>query len=356
MSAKTESASQRGESDGEVGRLVDCSQADDRRLIQLVRERRLLYARNNMPVASYYNQVKRLWLEVANKMGWSVTDVRRKWSHIRNSYSRHLRNELHGVRTGRGRMVSKWYLADELDFLRQHMATDTCLKYVRCDSARENDPPHAPVAIGDIPGIGGIRGTIRHHKREFTAAHNEPDPPVWRVPFRARLKQLTHHRWGPAGRPSRHSYRPLYTIRHDPVAATHGDPSTPWFALTSSSPTSTLQLPVEMEPQPFCEDSSSPHSFEPDENSAYFHFFRGIHNDYQELPAKKQRLFRRECLAFLHRLLDEEDSRGQQDALDLSNSIETDDEKESKPFIISNIESIVGEPGSPTHERVTETT
>lgn len=271
MSAKTESASQRGESDGEVGRLVDCSQADDRRLIQLVRERRLLYARNNMPVASYYNQVKRLWLEVANKMGWSVTDVRRKWSHIRNSYSRHLRNELHGVRTGRGRMVSKWYLADELDFLRQHMATDT--------------------------------------------------------------------------RPSRHSYRPLYTIRHDPVAATHGDPSTPWFALTSSSPTSTLQLPVEMEPQPFCEDSSSPHSFEPDENSAYFHFFRGIHNDYQELPAKKQRLFRRECLAFLHRLLDEEDSRGQEDALDLSNSIETDDEKESKPFIIS-----------PTHERVTETT
>lgn len=73
MSAKTESASQRGESDGEVGRLVDCSQADDRRLIQLVRERRLLYARNNMPVASYYNQVKRLWLEVANKMGWSGT-------------------------------------------------------------------------------------------------------------------------------------------------------------------------------------------------------------------------------------------------------------------------------------------
>lgn len=54
-----------------------------------------------------------------------VADVRRKWSHIRNSYSRHLRNEIHGVRTGRGRMVSKWYLADELDYLREHMATDT---------------------------------------------------------------------------------------------------------------------------------------------------------------------------------------------------------------------------------------
>lgn len=56
---------------GEVGRLVDCSQADDRRMIRLVRERRLLYARNNMPVASYYSQVKKLWEQVAREMGWT---------------------------------------------------------------------------------------------------------------------------------------------------------------------------------------------------------------------------------------------------------------------------------------------
>lgn len=69
----------RSESDGgavaEVGRLVDSSQADDRRMIRLVRERSLLYARNNMPVASYYTQVKKLWQEVANKMGWSGTNT-----------------------------------------------------------------------------------------------------------------------------------------------------------------------------------------------------------------------------------------------------------------------------------------
>lgn len=56
---------------GEVGRMVDSSQADDRRMIRLVKERRLLYARNNMPVASYYTQVKSLWQEVADEMGWS---------------------------------------------------------------------------------------------------------------------------------------------------------------------------------------------------------------------------------------------------------------------------------------------
>lgn len=57
--------------DAEVGRLVDSSQADDRRLIGLVRARRLLYSRNNMPVASFYVQVKALWEEVASEMGWS---------------------------------------------------------------------------------------------------------------------------------------------------------------------------------------------------------------------------------------------------------------------------------------------
>jgi hypothetical protein len=60
-----------GSGRAEVGRMVDCSQADDRRMIQLVRSRRLLYARNNMPVASYYSRVKGLWNEVAVEMGWT---------------------------------------------------------------------------------------------------------------------------------------------------------------------------------------------------------------------------------------------------------------------------------------------
>lgn len=54
-----------------VGRMVDCSQADDRKMIRLVKERPLLFARNNMPVASFYAQVKRLWEEVAREMNWT---------------------------------------------------------------------------------------------------------------------------------------------------------------------------------------------------------------------------------------------------------------------------------------------
>lgn len=71
MSQCNERQSATASGDAEVGRLVDSSQADDRRLIGLVRARRLLYSRNNMPVASFYVQVKALWEEVANEMGWS---------------------------------------------------------------------------------------------------------------------------------------------------------------------------------------------------------------------------------------------------------------------------------------------
>lgn len=67
---------------GEVGRLVDSSQADDRRVIRLVSERPLLYARNNMPVASYYSQVKKLWKEVADEMGWTGLFCSTKFLYI----------------------------------------------------------------------------------------------------------------------------------------------------------------------------------------------------------------------------------------------------------------------------------
>lgn len=56
-----------------VGRLVDSTQADDRRMIHLVRDRPLLYARSNLPVASYQAQVKKLWREVADIMAWTGT-------------------------------------------------------------------------------------------------------------------------------------------------------------------------------------------------------------------------------------------------------------------------------------------
>ncbi|CAG9565099.1 unnamed protein product [Danaus chrysippus] len=325
---------------GDVGRMVDCSQADDRRLIRLVRERRLLYARNNMPVASFYTQVKALWDEVAAAMGWTgtraqtrthkhththahrerqrrtdrqrgreasagrgrggrgrgsaaclcvrvcvfvwsvtitvaVADVRRKWSHIRNSYSRHLRNEMHGACTSKGRMVSRWYLADELEFLREHMATDM------------RSSPYSSFAPTML-------------EMDINESSNSESVDV---------------------KPFIHS---------------------PWFALSAPhSPKPEPRAP----PSLHTDDSSG--SFAPDETSSYFQFFRGIHNDYQELPPKKQRLFKRKCLSLLHELLDgEENQRAscysqENNALNLSHTAQHEEAKEQKTqledsFILPN--------------------
>lgn len=106
------------------------------------------------------------------------------------------------------------------------------------------------------------------------------------------------------------------------------------------------QTPPDPVPEPLVSlnEPTSPGSFEPEETSAYFQFFRGIYNDYQELPAPKQRLFRRQCLTFLHGLLDEEDTatrngnQEQQNAINLSNSA-VDSDEDNKLFVIEGLAS-----------------
>ncbi|XP_052751141.1 uncharacterized protein LOC113512729 isoform X2 [Galleria mellonella] len=262
----------------DVGRMVDSSQADDRKMIRLVRERRLLYARNNMPVASFHSQVKRLWQQVADEMGWTVADVRRKWSHIRNSYSRHLRNEMHGARTARGRTVSRWYLADELDFLREHMATDTRPSY-----SNTYAPTFLEMDLSEQPAAQ-------------SADHVDIKPFI----------------------------------------------QNPWFSLSTSHMNASLE--PKTEPYNHNEDSASS-AFEPDENSSYFQFFRGIHNDYLELTPKSRRLFKRQCLSFLHGLLDLQENQNtnnydQSDAMNLSNSVNlSDEEPERKVCVVNNADN-----------------
>lgn len=55
------------------------------------------------------------------------------------------------------------------------------------------------------------------------------------------------------------------------------------------------------------EDSSSSQTFRTGENSSYFQFFRGLYEEYAELPASRRRLFKLQCLQCLHELLDEQE-------------------------------------------------
>ncbi|XP_046969752.1 uncharacterized protein LOC124537081 [Vanessa cardui] len=78
------------------------------------------------------------------------------------------------------------------------------------------------------------------------------------------------------------------------------------------------------------------------ENSSFFQFFRSIHSDYLELPASKQRLFKRKCLNYLHELLDEEENnRSIPDYTQPANALnlatiryESDSDEDVKPVIL----------------------
>nr|XP_026500973.1 uncharacterized protein LOC113404320 [Vanessa tameamea] len=109
-----------------------------------------------------------------------------------------------------------------------------------------------------------------------------------------------------------------------------------WLALNTTS--KELDL-VKKEPN---DDSSISTQDSSDENSSFFQFFRGIHSDYLELPARKQRLFKRKCLNYLHELLDEEENDQTMpeythpvNVLNLSNAghDDSDDDKDVKPVV-----------------------
>ncbi|XP_047535701.1 uncharacterized protein LOC125070065 [Vanessa atalanta] len=111
-----------------------------------------------------------------------------------------------------------------------------------------------------------------------------------------------------------------------------------WLAL--NIPSKALDL-VKKEPN---DDSSiSTLDSTSDENSSFFQFFRGIHSDYLELPARKQRLFKRKCLNYLHELLDEEENDKTMpeythpvNVLNLSNAglDDSDDDEDVKPLVV----------------------
>ncbi|XP_069361125.1 uncharacterized protein [Maniola hyperantus] len=188
---------------------------------------------------------------------------------------------MHGTCTTRGRMVSRWYLADELEFLREHMATD-------------------------------MRPTSYSSLAPTMVEMDMTEPMAEAVDVKPFLQS-------------------------------------PWFALgTPPSPPAPRAPPND--------DSCGSSAFAPDETASFFQFFRGIHPDYQELPARKRRLFQRRCLALLHELLDEEESAPaahqlqQESVLNLSSAGHaSEDEKEHKPniddcYILPNNNSYLSDP------------
>ncbi|XP_050431982.1 uncharacterized protein LOC126840351 [Adelges cooleyi] len=91
------------------------STEQDVRLISLVRDRALIY--NN--AWKDRRCVDNLWLEISLQMRLPTELCKRKWTNLRNTYARHIREEKAGYIYDGGR--KPWYLAEKMSFLKDYM-------------------------------------------------------------------------------------------------------------------------------------------------------------------------------------------------------------------------------------------
>lgn len=111
----------------------------------------------------------------------------------------------------------------------------------------------------------------------------------------------------------------------------------PWFGRGSPPALLPAPPPARAPAPPPSEDSCGSAAFAPDENCSYFQFFRGLHADYRELPARRRRQFKRRCLALLHELLDAEEQAAYPPDGALNLSAHSDDESELKPVVDESV-------------------
>ncbi|XP_060655981.1 uncharacterized protein LOC132791172 [Drosophila nasuta] len=94
---------------------------DAEQLIFLIESRKPIY---NYKSKDHANKeiTDKLWRQIAKEMNCEVSDCKSKWTVLRNSYARYLRDERHGLRLNlSGRRKKKWYLADSMAFLKDYV-------------------------------------------------------------------------------------------------------------------------------------------------------------------------------------------------------------------------------------------
>ncbi|XP_050331120.1 uncharacterized protein LOC126759923 [Bactrocera neohumeralis] len=91
---------------------------DAEKLVFLIEER--------SPIFNYKNKdhknkliTEKLWDEIATEMNSEVAACKNKWTNLRNSYSRYLREEKNKPYRSSGKQKRKWYLADAMSFLKE---------------------------------------------------------------------------------------------------------------------------------------------------------------------------------------------------------------------------------------------
>uniref|UniRef100_A0A1Q3F7F4 Putative alcohol dehydrogenase transcription factor myb/sant-like protein n=1 Tax=Culex tarsalis TaxID=7177 RepID=A0A1Q3F7F4_CULTA len=138
------------------------------RLIALIKAHPVLWNRNDLQYRSSRNRKEQnligAWEQIASELGEGITadECCAKWGNLRCNYSRYLRN----VSIGN---PSKFYLSEEMEFLKPHM--DVKLLNTTGNDSEENETGQMEQEDSESGGESGI-ASIRQCKHMLVDSRN----------------------------------------------------------------------------------------------------------------------------------------------------------------------------------------
>ncbi|XP_069686015.1 uncharacterized protein [Periplaneta americana] len=228
----------------------------DEKFVYLVQEREAIY---NAKLKEHHNKniLEGLWREIAIEMNMSSNECKAKWTNLRNSFARHLRDMRNIEKSGGAKMKKTWYLADIMSFLQEH---------VQHRKSRSN-PEYSIEDFVSVDYSDEEKETQREIKMEV-------------IPKMEILPEVTdqedHLQQDVPQASMHHAEFDSQRLRKRPRRAL---PPDQFVEYTRSQPVHPL-----------------------------LSFFTGLLEDYNTLTPKRQRLFKQNCLGYLNYLLDEQEA------------------------------------------------
>ncbi|XP_069681169.1 uncharacterized protein [Periplaneta americana] len=113
-------------------------ECDAEKLLVCIEKRPAIY---NFNLKDHSNRgvVDKLWEDIAAEMDVTVAECKAKWTSLRNSYNRQLREGKHHSSGSEGSKKRKWYLLDAMEFLHDFVGVHRRLGSYTADAVQKSE-------------------------------------------------------------------------------------------------------------------------------------------------------------------------------------------------------------------------
>ncbi|XP_055904170.1 uncharacterized protein LOC129939984 [Eupeodes corollae] len=269
---------------------------DIEKLIVMVKNRPAIYD-HSYPEHKNKEHTEMLWKQISDELNMSVKLCKSKWLALRNSFSREIRNEkessCHPTLIKRKRR--KWYLAEDMAFLRDYLnyglvkrnsINDGQIEIEDDDNYGDDDSNSNDETCSSLPNVE--KPEMKYSPKTPPPGMDENDIKLHSISSQDGIFETAHQT--PSRVPSTTSKQPP-----KPQQQSHQD-------LTAENP---IEDPFKEYTYPKrrrrCEEELN------ELREQNMSFFKSILPDILKLTERRQRLFKQEVLSVLNNSLDEQD-------------------------------------------------